>query len=82
MVSIKKIEFIGLMPTIVENCSFVPDKYKGHTVFINRLLHKFATLGVIAALFMCTSSPDISAGLVAGSFGTHVVGHFLEGFFN
>jgi hypothetical protein len=82
MVSIKKIQFIGLMPNIIECCSFVPDKYKSHNVFINRILHKIGTLGILAALFMCTSSPDISAGLVAGSFGTHVVGHFLEGFFN
>ena len=82
MVSIKKIEFIGLMPTIIENCSFVPNKYKGHNVFINRVMHKLGNLGILGALFMCTSAPDISVGFMAGSLGTHVVGHFLEGFFN
>ena len=82
MVSIKKIEFKGLMPTLVENCSFVPTKYKGHNVFINRFLHKIGTLGILVALFMCTSAPEVSVGFMAGSLGTHVVGHLFEGFFN
>jgi hypothetical protein len=82
MASLKNIQFIGLMPNLVECCSFVPARYKGHEVAINRALHKLGTLGVVGALFLCTSSPDISIGLVAGSFGSHLLGHLLEGFFS
>tara|TARA_Y100000034_G_scaffold109356_1_gene140602 strand:- start:24 stop:272 length:249 start_codon:yes stop_codon:yes gene_type:complete len=82
MVSLKNIQFIGLMPNLIECCDFIPPKYKGHKVAMNRALHKLGTLGVLGALFLCTSSPDISLGLVAGSFGSHIVGHFIEGFFS
>ena len=77
-----KLKFIGFMPNIIECCTFIPDRFKGHTSIINRTLHTLCTPAIISALFFSSSFPDLSTGLVAGSFTLHIAGHLIEGILN
>ena len=77
-----KLKFIGLLPNIVESCSFIPSKFKGHTTLINKALHALTTPMMIIAFFTVTIIPEISTSLIAGSFALHGIGHFFEGILN
>ena len=77
-----RITFTGIMPNLVEACSFIPSKYKSHTTFINKALHAIATPLMISSLFLITIIPEISGSLIIGSFTLHALGHFFEGILN
>tara|TARA_B100000131_G_C17616328_1_gene409849 strand:- start:204 stop:446 length:243 start_codon:yes stop_codon:yes gene_type:complete len=79
---VSRLKFTGLLPNIVEACSFIPSKFKGHTTFINKALHALTTPLMIIALFFVLIIPEISGGLVAGSMLLHFIGHLFEGILN
>ena len=77
-----RLEFIGLLPNIVESCSFIPSKFKSHSTLINKALHALTTPMMIIAFFMVQIIPELSTSLIAGSFALHGIGHFFEGILN
>ena len=79
---VRSITFTGIMPNLVEACSFIPSKYKSHKTFINKVLHALATPLMITAFFLLSVLPETSGSLIAGSFALHIIGHFFEGILN
>lgn len=74
-----KLKFTGYMPNIIECCGFIPDKWKTHNTFVNKLMHALCTPVIVGALFFASSMPEFSTMLVSSSFLLHVIGHAFEG---
>ena len=80
---IKSLEFDFLVPEIVENCSFISDKYKGQKNPINVFLHHLSVPLTLASLTCLTYSASVeSMSLYGAAAGCQIVGHLIEGIFS
>tara|TARA_B100000902_G_C27250625_1_gene885059 strand:+ start:328 stop:588 length:261 start_codon:yes stop_codon:yes gene_type:complete len=77
---LKRLEFDFLVPEIIENCSFISDKYKKEEHPINVFLHQLSVPLTLAALTCFTySGSSESVALYGAAAGCQVVGHLIEG---
>ena len=77
---LKSLEFDFLVPEIIENCSFISEKYKKQEHPVNIALHYLSVPLTLAFLTCLTYNPSVeSFSLYGAAAGCQVLGHLIEG---
>ncbi len=79
---LKRLEFDFLIPEIIENCSFISDKYKKEEHPVNVFLHQLSVPLTLASITCLAYGASVeSFALYGAATGGQIIGHITEGLF-